>query len=79
MMMGPVVKHVLKVGENEGGGCGKAIFLCCELIQIYQSNHKDEKPRWGQFLDLIEKVYTYEYAIAERNGKVYQHLKHWGK
>ena len=46
---------------------------------IYQSNHKDEKPRWGQFLDLIEKVYTYEYAIAERNGKVFQHLKHWGK
>ena len=39
---------------------------------IYQSNHKDEKPRWGQFLDLIEKVYTYEYAIAERNGKVFQ-------
>ena len=46
---------------------------------IYQSNHKDEKPRWGQFLDLVEKIYTYEYAIAERNGKVFQHLKHWEK
>ena len=31
---------------------------------IYQSNHKDEKPKWGQFLNLIERVYMYEYAIA---------------
>ena len=46
---------------------------------IYQSNHKDEKPKWGQFLDLIERVYTYEYAIAERNGKIPQHLLHWEK
>ena len=46
---------------------------------IYQCNHKDEKPRWGQFMELIEKIYTYEYAIAERNGKVFQHLKHWDK
>ena len=46
---------------------------------ICQSNHKDEKPKWGQFLDLIERVYTYEYAIAERNGKIPQHLLHWEK
>ena len=46
---------------------------------IYQSNHKDEKPRWGKFLDLQEKIYTYEYAIADRNGKILQHLKHWEK
>ena len=46
---------------------------------IYQCNHKDEKPRWGQFMELIEKIYTYEYAIADSNGKVFQHLKHWDK
>ena len=46
---------------------------------IYQSNHKDEKPRWAGFLDLVEKVYTYEYAIADKNGKLLQHLKIWEK
>ena len=46
---------------------------------IYQFNHRDEKPRWGNYLDLVERVYVYEYAIADEKGKVLQHLKIWGK
>ena len=46
---------------------------------IYLSNHRDEQPRWGIFLDLIEKVYTMEYSIAERNDRILQHLKFWEK
>ena len=46
---------------------------------IYQSNHRDESPKWGQFLELVEQVYTFEYAIAERNGRIPQHLLHWEK
>ena len=46
---------------------------------LYQSNHKDEKPRWNTFLELVDKVYTYEYAIADRNGKIPQHFKIWEK
>ena len=46
---------------------------------IYQHNHKDEKLRWGTYLDTIERVYVAEYAIADRNGRVLQHLKHWEK
>ena len=46
---------------------------------IYQANHADEKPRWGKYLELIDRVYTYEYAIADEGGKVLQHLKLWGK
>ena len=46
---------------------------------IYQSNHNDEKPRWNMFLELVDKVYTYEYAIADTNGKILQHFKIWGK
>ena len=41
---------------------------------IYQKNHKDEKLRWEMFLDIVEKVYVAEYAIADRNGRVLQHL-----
>ena len=46
---------------------------------IYQCNHRGDKPRWDNFLDLVEKVYTYEYAIADKNDRVLQHLKVWGK
>ena len=46
---------------------------------IYQCNHKDEKPKWGVFLEQMDKCYTYEYAIADRNGKIMQHLKFWEK
>ena len=46
---------------------------------IYQSNHADEKPRWGKYLELIDRVYTYEYAIADEGGKVLQHPKIWKK
>ena len=46
---------------------------------VYSCNHKQEAPKWEQFLDQVEKVYTYEYAIADRNGKVLQHLKIWEK
>ena len=46
---------------------------------IYQKNHKDEKLRWEMFLDTVERVYVAEYAIADRNGRVLQHLKHWEK
>ena len=30
-------------------------------------------------IDLVERVYTFEYAIADRNGKILQHLKFWEK
>ena len=46
---------------------------------IYQNNHRDEKPRWGQFIDLVDRIYTIEYAIVDRNGKIFQHLEHWEK
>ena len=46
---------------------------------IYLSNHSDEQPRWGIFLDLIDKVYTIEYSIADRNGRILQHQKFWEK
>ena len=46
---------------------------------IYSSNHKGETPRWESFIDQVEKVYTYEYSIADRNGRVLQHLKIWEK
>ena len=46
---------------------------------IYQCNHRGDKPRWDNFLDLVEKVYTYEYAIADKNDRILQHLKVWGK
>ena len=39
---------------------------------IYQYNHRDEKPRWGNYLGLVERVYVYEYAIADEKGKVLQ-------
>ena len=44
---------------------------------IYQCNHKDEKPKWGNFLEQVDKCYTFEYAIADRNGKVLQRLEFW--
>ena len=46
---------------------------------IYSCNHKGEVPRWEMYVDQVEKVYTYEYAIADRNGRVLQHLKVWEK
>ena len=46
---------------------------------IYNCNHKEEKPRWDHFQDLVEKVYTYEYAIADKNNRILMHLKIWGK
>ena len=46
---------------------------------IYQRNHKDEKLRWQEYLDTVERVYVAEYAIADRNERVLQHLKHWEK
>ena len=44
---------------------------------IYQFNHKDEKLRWNMFLEAVDHTYVIEYAIADRNGRVPQHLKHW--
>ena len=44
---------------------------------IYQFNHRDEKLRWNMYLEAVDRVYTLEYAIADRNGRVPQHLKHW--
>ena len=44
---------------------------------IYQFNHRDEKLRWNMFLEVVDRTYTIEYAIADRNGRVPQHLKHW--
>ena len=46
---------------------------------IHSYNHKDETLRWGAYQDLVERVYTIEYAIADRNEKVPQHLLHWEK
>ena len=46
---------------------------------IYQKNHKDEKLRWQMYLDTVERVYIAEYAIADRNGRVLQHLQLWEK
>ena len=46
---------------------------------IYSHNHREEKPRWENFLDQVDKVYTYEYSIADKNGSVLQHLKIWEK
>ena len=46
---------------------------------IYKCNHKEEKPRWDHFQDLVDRVYTYEYAIADKNNRILQHLKIWGK
>ena len=69
------------IGVDPGVDRPKLILKKLGILRriIYQSNHKDEKPRWNSFLDLVEKVYTYEYAIADRNGKILQHLKFWGK
>ena len=44
---------------------------------IYQFNHKDEKLRWNMFLETVDYTYVIEYAIADRNGRVPQHLKYW--
>ena len=46
---------------------------------IYQKNYKDEKLRWQVYIDALERVYVTEYAIADRNGRVLQHLQHWEK
>ena len=43
------------------------------------NNHRDEHLRWEQYLDLVDKIYTIEYAIADRKDKVLQHLKIWEK
>ena len=46
---------------------------------IHSFNHKEEVLRWGVYQDLVERIYTIERSIAERNDKVLQHLKHWEK
>ena len=46
---------------------------------IHSFNHKEEVLRWGVYQDLVERIYTIERSITERNGKVLQHLKHWEK
>ena len=44
---------------------------------MHNFNHKDEILRWGTYLEMIENIYTIEYAIADRNDRVLQHLQHW--
>ena len=46
---------------------------------IHSFNHKDEVLRWGVYQDLVEKIYTIERSIADRNGRELQHLQHWEK
>ena len=46
---------------------------------IHNHNHRDETLRWDVYIDLVERIYTLEYAISDRNNKVLQHLKHWEK
>ena len=55
----------------------KKLGILRRAINTY--NHKDETLRWGDYIDLIERIYTLEYAISDRNNKVLQHLKHWEK
>ena len=46
---------------------------------IYSSNHKEEKPRWKNYLKQVDKDYCYEYSIADKNNTVLQDLKIWEK
>ena len=46
---------------------------------IYSHNHKEEKPRWENYLEQVDRVYCYEYSISDKNGSVMQHLKIWEK
>ena len=44
---------------------------------IHSYNHKDETLRWDVYQDLVDRVYTIEFSISERNDKILQHLEHW--
>ena len=44
---------------------------------IYDCNHTDVTPRWEKYLQYMDRVYSYEYAIADKNDKIQAHLKIW--
>ena len=44
---------------------------------IYDHNHRDEEIVWEMVLHRIDRIYTIEYCIADRNNKLASHLKHW--
>ena len=69
------------IGADPGISRSKLIKKKLSILRrmIYQCNHKDEKPRWGNFLELLDRVYVAEYAIADRNGRILQHFKCWEK
>ena len=46
---------------------------------IYDCNHKDNLPKWEEYLHSVDRAYVYEYAIAAGKDRVEQHLKAWNK
>ena len=69
------------IGMDPSQHMGKLLNKKLGILRrsIYQNNHKDVKLRWQMYLDIVERVYVAEYAIADRNGRVLQHLQHWEK
>ena len=45
---------------------------------IHLSNHRDELPRWEMIQAEVERMYTIEYAIANKNGMMKKHFTLWG-
>jgi hypothetical protein len=52
---------------------------CLNIMRkyIYDCNHRDEKLNWESYVSYKEKIYCYEYAIADKNNKLACHLMAW--
>ena len=57
----------------------KAVLKKLAILRnaIIMSNYRDETLRWSMVLHKIDKVYTHEYAVANRQDKLHMHFKSW--
>ena len=57
----------------------KAVLKKLAILRnaIIMSNYRDEVLRWEIFLHKVDQVYLSEFAVANRNEKLPNHLKSW--
>ena len=57
----------------------KAVLKKLAILRnaIIMSNYRDETLRWEKVLHEIDRVYTQEFAVANRKDKLPSHFKSW--
>lgn len=53
--------------------------FCILRKYIYDSNRHDTRPTWEGYMELVDRIYTYEYSIADKKDKPLKHLQIWEK